>query len=254
LVEARRRASLAADAGQDGRGLGRIYGANTLGAALAALASVHLIFPALGSSLGAARAAALGRLSAGLARQWPRPQPALTAPTAAAAIVVDTSRDPDPDLLREPWLLSLVSFGTGATGIGLQVVGVRILGQHLENTIFTFAHILAAYLVATSLGALLYQRLSARAVAGRPAGVTAALLWLLALLVVPAALALHYAPEFLTALAPAASAFGRAALAELAVAFLVFAPTAIVLGALLSHVIGLVAATGRGVGRVYAYN
>lgn len=254
LVEARRRTSLAAEAGQDGRGLGRIYGANTLGAALAALASVHLIFPALGYSLGAALAAAFGVLAAGFARQWARHQPALTTPTAAAAIVVDTSRDPDPDLLREPWLLSLVSFGTGATGIGLQVVGVRILGQHLENTIFTFAHILAAYLVATSLGALLYQRLSARAVAGRPAGVTAALLWLLALLVVPAALALHYAPEFLTALAPAASAFGRAALAELAVAFLVFAPTAIVLGALLSHVIGLVAATGRGVGRVYAYN
>src|SRR5690606_19159956 len=41
LVEARRRSCGLETGGQDGRGLGRIYGANTLGAALAALASVH---------------------------------------------------------------------------------------------------------------------------------------------------------------------------------------------------------------------
>src|SRR5690606_37337709 len=121
-----------------------------------------------------------------------------------------------------PWLLHLVSFGTGLTGIGLQVVGVRILGQHLENTVYTFAHILAAYLVATSAGALLYQRLAPRLGVGRPATVTAALLWLLALLIVPAAVALDHGPAILAVLAPEAAGLARSAVAELAVAFLVF--------------------------------
>lgn len=311
LVEARRRAC---PFDQDGRGLGRIYGANTLGAALAALVSIHLVFPALGYGLGAALAALVGVAAALAARAWAARSPTgaalagdstpappgssqsalatdlpqsliatdespvvdsqsllaaaasqsplvdspapLAAPSRRSAppAVVDASRDPDPDLLRETWLLNLVSFGTGVTGIGLQVVGVRILGQHLENTIYTFAHILAAYLVATSLGALLYQRFAARAVAGRPGWVVMAMLWLLALLVVPAALTLAQGPALLAGLAPEASGLGRAAAAELAVASLVFAPSAVVLGALLSHVIGLVAATGRGVGRTYAYN
>ncbi|MDC0673169.1 hypothetical protein [Nannocystis radixulma] len=287
LVEARRRTW---PSDHDGRGLGRIYGANTLGAALAALVSIHVVFPALGYAVGAALAAAAGLAAALTLRAWSTrvssdmPQ-AITSPVSpdtspsvpavasshapedmsraparsalsspAAAAVVDASRDPDPDLLREPWLLDLVSFGTGLTGIGLQVVGVRVLGQHLENTIYTFAHILAAYLLATGVGAVVYQRVAPRAVAGRPATVTAALLWLLGLLVVPAAVALAHAPELLQALAPEAAGLGRAALAELAVATLVFAPTALVLGALLSHVIGLAAATGRGVGRTYAWN
>ncbi|MDC0722015.1 spermidine synthase [Nannocystis bainbridge] len=328
LVEARRRTC---PSDQDGRGLGRIYGANTLGAALAALVSVHLVFPALGYGLGAALAALAGAGAALAARAWgarasghvpPSMSPATvlkghvpgdmsSAPASPAAeiapasrdagadvnprvtdagadvgsrvtidvppaardtsasrftspssrhttpappSVIDASRDPDPDLLREPWLLGLVSFGTGLTGIGLQVVGIRVLGQHLENTIYTFAHILAAYLLATGLGALVYQRFAARAVAGRPGGVIAALLWLLGILVVPAAMVLAQGPALLQALAPEAAGLARAGLAELAVAALVFAPTAVVLGALLSHVIGLVAATGRGVGRTYAYN
>ncbi|MCY1011994.1 hypothetical protein OV079_41915 [Nannocystis pusilla] len=147
-----------------------------------------------------------------------------------------------------------MAFGAGLTGIGLQVVGVRVLGQHLENTIYTFAHILAAYLLATGVGALVYQRFAARAVAGRPGTVTAMLLWLLALLVVPAAIVLAQGPALLQALAPEAAGLARAGAAELAVAALVFAPSALLLGALLSHVIGLVAATGRGVGRTYAWN
>ncbi|MCY1066957.1 hypothetical protein OV090_19455 [Nannocystis sp. RBIL2] len=278
LVEARRRTC---PSDQDGRGLGRIYGANTLGAALAALVSIHLVFPALGYGLGAALAALAGVGAALAARAWSartsghvsRDIPDATGPeghvpgalsastaspvsrdTSAPAVAVDASRDPDPDLLREPWLLDLVAFGAGLTGIGLQVVGVRVLGQHLENTIYTFAHILAAYLLATGVGALVYQRFAARAVAGRPGTVTVALLWLLALLVVPAAIVLAQGPALLQALAPEAAGLARAGAAELAVAALVFAPSALLLGALLSHVIGLVAATGRGVGRTYAWN
>lgn len=251
LVEARRRGC---PEDQDGRGVGRVYAANTLGATLAALVSVHALFPAFGYAWGAALAAAVGLLSAIAVLQWAKARDLAPAPPPAAP-AIDTSRDPDPDLLREPWLLHLLSFGLGATGIGLQVVGVRILGQHLENTIYTFAHMLAAYLVATSLGAFLYQRLAARALAGRPAVVAAALLWLLGALVVPAAIALHASPGLLAALAPEdQSTIAAAFSAELAAAAVVFVPGALVMGAVLSHVIGLVAAAGRGIGRVYASN
>lgn len=293
LVEARRRAC---PEDQDTRGLGRVYAANTIGAALAALAAIHLLFPALGYSLGALASAGLGLAAALAARAWARGRDLSPRPPAAAALP-DASRDPDPDLLREPWLLSLLAFGLGLGGVGLQVVGVRVLGQHAENTIYTFAHTVAVYLVASGLGAAAYQRLartsdppdmshgtatSGRAaaphdmssqpsgtapstgpapaasrarrgpLAGRPASAALALLWLLAVLVVPAALALGLTPEVL---APGEHpTFAGAALAELLAAALVFGPSAFVMGALLSHVLGLVAATGRGVGRAYALN
>lgn len=251
LVEARRRGC---PEDQEGRGVGRVYAANTLGATLGALAAVHLLFPALGYAWGAAVAAAVGGLSALAALRWARGRDLAAAPPSAAP-AVDTARDPDPDLLKEPWLLYLLSFGLGVTGVGLQVVGVRVLGQHLENTIYTFAHMLAAYLVASSLGAFLYQRLAARALAGAPGRVTAALLWLLGVLVVPAALALHASPGLLDALAPDGSSTPPTAFAaELLAAAVVFVPAALLMGAALSHVIGLVAATGRGIGRVYAIN
>ncbi len=249
LVEARRRAR-PGDA--DSRGLGRLYAANTLGAVLGVLGAVYLILPALGFIGGALALAALGVGAALLARRWGRGL-ALTAPAAAdAAPALDTSRDPDPDLLGEPWVLHAMSFGTGFAGVGLEVVGVQILGQRLESTVFTFADVLAVYLLGTALGAALYQRLAPRALAGRPATVLALLVLLLAVTVVPAALALAASPGVLEALAPEPATLGRAALAELAAAALVFLLPTAVMGALFSHVVGLCAA--RGAGRAYALN
>jgi spermidine synthase len=251
LVEARRRACPEDHAG---RGLGRIYGANILGASLGALTSVHLLFPALGYAWGAVASGCLGIAAAAAAARWSRDHDLTRSSATAPPVAVDTSRDPDPDMLRETWLLHLLSFGLGAAGIGLQVVGVRILGQHLENTIFTFVHMLAVYLAASATGAYVYQRLAARAVAGRPATVLLALLWLLAALIVLAAIVLHNGPALLATLAPEGASLAQAFLAELALAFVVFVPSALAMGAALSHVIGLVSAGGRGVGRVYALN
>ena len=253
LVAARRRAC---PADVDPRGLGRLYAANTLGAVLGVLAAVHLILPALGFALGALFLAALGVLAALLARRWARGLDLSAA--AADPPAVDASRDPDPDLLAEPWVLHAMSFGTGLAGVGLEVVGVQILGQRLESTVFTFAHVLAVYLLGAALGAALYQRLAPPALAGRgplggrPATLLAALLLLLAAAVVPAALGLAVSPDVLEALAPEPSTLGRAALAELAAAALVLLLPAALMGALFSHVVGLCA--GRGVGRAYALN
>jgi hypothetical protein len=148
-----------------------------------------------------------------------------------------------------------VTFGTGLAGVGLEVVGVQVLAQNLENTVYTFANILAVYLVGTALGAAIYQRHAARALAGRPGGVTLALL----------ASARRARRRRRVRAAGLAGAARRArprahgpdlagVLGELGVAALVFLAPTIVMGALFAHVTGLIAAAGRGVGRGYALN
>ena len=269
LAAARRRAHRREP---EGRGLGRLYAANTAGATVGVWLAVYLVLPRLGYVLGALVPAALGLAAAALARRWGAgrdlsPRTAGSAPsdlssgTAAPALpdlspgtAVDTGRDPDGELLREPWLLYLVTFGAGLAGVGLEVVGVQVLAQNLENTVYTFANILSVYLVGTAAGAAIYQRLAARAVAGRPGGVTLALLAGLAALVVAVAFALQAAPALLAALAPARAGLARALVGELGVAAIVFLAPTLVMGALFAHVTGLLAAAGRGVGRGYALN
>ena len=285
LAAARRRAYVH---DPEGRGLGRLYAANTAGATAGVLLAVYFVLPDLGYALGAVVPASLGLAAATMAWRWglgldlsPKTGPqagsksgaemapdlAITRPDGPSALVrpvpanmsagpatVDVGRDPDGELLREPWLLYLVTFGTGLAGVGLEVVGVQVLAQNLENTVYTFANILAVYLVGTAIGAAAYQRHAARALAGRPGGVLLALLATMAALVIPAAFALHASPQLLAALLPAHPSLARAVLAELAIAALVFLPATLVMGALFAHVTGLISAAGRGVGRGYALN
>jgi spermidine synthase len=54
-------------------------------------------------------------------------------------------------------------FATGLLGIGYEVLGVRVLAEVLENTIYSFAAALSVYLLGTSTGAWIYHRFSERA-------------------------------------------------------------------------------------------
>lgn len=252
LAEARRRVH---QDDLDGRGLGRLYAANTAGATLGVLATIYLVLPTLGYAVGALVPAALGCGAASLARRWARGRTSASVSSDLSRTpAIDASRDPDPDVLAEPWLLYLLAFGGGLAGIGLEVVGTQILAQNLENTVYTFADMLAVVLVGTAIGAALYQRFIRRLIAGRPATATFGFLVVLAALVVPTAFALHASPDLLAALAPAHPSLAQAVRAELTVAALAFLAPTIVMGAFFAHIIGLVAASGRGVGRAYALN
>jgi len=57
-------------------------------------------------------------------------------------------------------LLLAPLFLTGLLGIGYEVLTIRVVSQILENTIYTFAVLLAAYLLGTAFGAALRNRLS----------------------------------------------------------------------------------------------
>ncbi|MEM6995892.1 MAG: fused MFS/spermidine synthase, partial [Myxococcota bacterium] len=252
LVESRRRRFVAEP---DGRGLGRLYAANTLGATVGVVLTVHVVLPAAGMGLGAALLAGIGLLAVLAARTYrqqagPAPDPETA--DAASRPAIDTSGDPDPDVGNEPWLPHLMLFGTGLVGVGLEVVGVRILSQVLENTIYTFADVLAVYLLGTAVGAALYGRYAAKAIAGKPATVAAGLIIAVAVTVVVAAMVMGRAQGILDALAGDGASYAAHLWAEAVLAALVFGLPTIVMGAVFSHFTGLVAE--HGVGRAYALN
>lgn len=248
LVEARRRAF---SDEPEGRGVGRLYAANALGATAGVLLTIYVLLPQLGTAVGAVLLAALGGVSAFVAHRWSAGR-SLEPREAADAPRIDASGDPDPEVANEPWLLLVVLAGTGLCGVGLEVVGVQILSQTLENTIYTFAHTLSVYLLGTSLGAFAYARFVRPATSGRPATVLAGLLVAQALTVLVASFALSAAPGIMESLAPKDATWTVHLRAELLLAALVFGPPTLVMGATFSHAVGLLAPGG--VGRAYAIN
>ncbi len=134
-----------------GGAVAHVYGANTLGAVGGTLVNTFLLIPAFGlagtlavcaaSNLVCALAMGLG---VGRSRHEVAPAPRLT-------------RTPMPDgRLLAPLFL------TGLLGIGYEVLTIRVVSQILENTLYTFAVLLAAYLLGTALGAALQSRIAKR--------------------------------------------------------------------------------------------
>lgn len=136
----------AATLGAAGRSIAAFYAANTFGAVLGVLAAAAWLVPELGLTRTALVCVALNLLCAGLAL-WALPQNAEALPDR-----------PEPTLKRQLRALTPLAF-TGFLGIGYEVLVVRVLSQVAEDTVYTYALLLAVYLVGTALGAALYQRL-----------------------------------------------------------------------------------------------
>ncbi|RMG99611.1 MAG: hypothetical protein D6705_02520 [Deltaproteobacteria bacterium] len=248
LVEARRR--LVRD--DDGRGVAFLYAANTLGAVVGVLATIHLLLPALGMWGGGLACAALGLAAAGIARNVARRTNVPATPSDDVPFDLNTAADPDPHVADETWVLYVVAFGTGALGVGLEVVLVDVLGQVFDGTIYTFAAVLAVYLAGTWAGSRAYAPLAARARNGRPATVLAALLVLLGLAVPLAAHAATFVPSVFEVWARTDANTWQRSAVEAACAAIVFALPTFLMGLSFAHLVGLV--PHRGVGRIYAAN
>lgn len=147
-----RLAGVPADADEAGsvRALAPVYAANTAGAVAGALGAALWGVPVLGLSGTAVACAAVDiACAAGALRLAAGARSALS-PSAAGQRSADGRG-----------LLATLAL-TGWLGIGYEVLVVRVLGQVTEDTVYTFALLLAVYLVGTSAGAAMLPRLSPR--------------------------------------------------------------------------------------------
>lgn len=224
----------------DRRSIALLYAANTFGAVLGVLASAFWLIPALGLARSAAICVALNVACGVLALAvFPR------------SLAPSTSSPPSALAATRTALLRLAF--SGFLGIGYEVLVVRVLSQVTENTVYTFALLLAVYLIGTAAGAALYQRWLARRPGGESLGdrlfaaLSAACL-VSTLILYEAEPLRDWASQALGA--EMAGAVG----AEALLALLAFGPATIVMGALFSHLSRTASAAGVSFGRALGVN
>ncbi|MDQ2779897.1 MAG: spermidine synthase, partial [Pseudomonadota bacterium] len=189
--------------------IGALYAANTFGAVVGVLATAFWLVPAIGLAATASLCAALNIGCAAGALPWTR-QLDTGLVAAVPAFGPPTSR-------RSLWLLS----ATGLLGIGYEVLVVRVISQLAENTVYTFAVLLAVYLLGTAGGAAIQSQQARRHTLGADA-ITERLLLVLALACSLSAAALWCGPAIRNAVLglpfPRSVALGIGAEAVLALA------------------------------------
>jgi spermidine synthase len=232
------------------RCIGALYAANTLGAVVGILVSTFVILPALGFEKTAWLLGAINIVCGVTAL-------VLAKETDGAGAVVQSPHSSLRSKHDSNHSVSSIRLGatlcvTGLLGIGYESVGVRVLSQVLENTIYTFAAVLSVYLLGTALGAALYQRFGGHARSGL---LLTNLLGSLSLSCMFGVLAAMYSQTIYDA-CRAALGDGKAAvlLAEMFVAGSVFGLPTVFMGATFSHLVQAAQRKEGGVGRAFALN
>ena len=194
-----------------------LYGINTAGAALGAVAAAFWLMPVLGIR-GCAFSFAAVNLFCGcaallLAREKKEFVSEHTGPTPA------------------PGSLAAQLFCCGLLGIGFEVVIIRALAHVLENTVFTFAVVIAVYLLGTAVGAILFHRRQGTSLLARPQASFA----LLSFTCAAAAITLRWAPELYAWLRVSfGDSLAAVAVAEMITAAAYFFLPAVLMGAIWS--------------------
>ncbi|HSI56221.1 MAG TPA: spermidine synthase [Ideonella sp.] len=234
-------------AASNGRAWAALYAANTAGAVAGVLGVALLLVPAVGGVRSVLVCAALNLGVALLA--WRVYGGALERPA-----LVERSNG-----ARGP-LIGL--FATGLLGIGYELLVVRVLSQVTEDTVYTFALLLAVYLAGTAAGAAAYRRWSPAT--GADGGqrnmlhITQRLGGALACACLLSASSLWFAERLRDGVTGAmgglADPMSAALTAEAALAVVAFAPATAVMGALFSHLCRCAIALGAHGGRCLALN
>jgi spermidine synthase len=195
----------------DGRVSAGVYGANTAGAVAGALLSTFVLIPWIGLSGTLICLASVNGLCAlATLALGPAAQP--------ITLEVDEAQSRPIGGLR----LSFTLFATGFLGIAFEMLVVRLAAQVLEDTVYTFAGLLAAYLLGTAAGGLLWQWAARRER-------STALGWLLAAASLTC-LATAFLVPSITSIAESATKAGI--IGELAVAMALFLLPSTAMGAL----------------------
>ena len=225
--------------GTAGQGIAALYACNTTGAVLGVLACAFWLVPQFGLARTAVVCAALNLACAAVALR-------LSAAPRAAVV-------PAPFTLSRRQGVPMRLFVSGLLGIGYEVLVVRVLSQVAEDTVYTFAMLLAVYLVGTAAGAAAYQRWLIDV--HRPDRVRDRLVFLQAATCLLGAASLWGAEQLkgivLLALGPG---MAPALAAEATLALAAFALPTMVMGALFSHLVTQAHDAGIGVGRALGVN
>lgn len=131
-----------------GRGIGFLYGANTLGAMAGALLGETYLIQACGLLGTAWTAAAVGCVASATAWIFARAEatPARRRPPRfRLTLSLGTQR---------PWSLLFVSMGAGAVFLGLEVIWIRFLRLYVASTSIAFSVMLAVVLAGIGLGSI----------------------------------------------------------------------------------------------------
>ncbi|HWH80991.1 MAG TPA: fused MFS/spermidine synthase [Burkholderiaceae bacterium] len=223
------------------RSIAALYAANTLGAVAGVLVCTFWLAPALGFVRTAALCVALNLWCAAFA--WTVLATTAIAAPPIAAPSASTSA-------RRAALTRLAA--SGLLGIGYEVLVVRVLGQVSEDTVYTYAMLLAVYLAGTALGAALYRRRSP----GRDATAFGERLpaWLAAACLL--GIASLWAAEGVRDALLARIGHGMAGAigAEAVPALLAFALPTLAMGALFSHLAERANAAGASFGHAFGVN
>jgi spermidine synthase len=221
----------------EGPSIGALYAANTLGAVIGVLGVAFFALPRLGLSGTASLCAGLNVACA----------------LAAISLFGRVTALPPLRVASERRARHARLFATGILGIGYEVVVVRVLSQVAEDTVFTFAMLLAVYLIGTAAGAAFYQtRLSRTADADR---LRDRLLGALAAACLLGALSLWVSDDLKQfVLQTLGLSFGAALFAEAVIAAAAFALPTIAMGALFSHLCVQARAAGGSFGAALGVN
>jgi spermidine synthase len=226
---------------REGASIAALYASNTFGAVLGVLAAAFWWLPQIGLARTAIVCVGFNLLAAAVA--WVL----LSRNDRADAV---EPHGEHARLARRPLVLLAA---TGLLGIGYEVLMVRVLSQLAENTVYTFAMLLAVYLAGTAAGAAAYARSHAAARGGDE--VRDRLLVSLCAACLLGALALRNAPLLkATSLQVFGAGMAGALAAEATLALIAFAPATLVMGALFSHLGTQARAVGVGLGVALGVN
>jgi len=232
-------AKVAAGWQREGRAVAPLYAANTFGAVIGVLAIAFLLMPTLGLLRTAGVCIGLNLLCALAAL--------LLLPDSVDAASMPATQAKPASSLR------FRLFATGLLGIGYEVLVVRVLSEVAEDTVYTFALLLAVYLVGSAAGAAGYARWSRRA--RDPASLGDRLLIALASACLLGTASL-WAAGALHALALQAfgSSMAAALAAEALLALLAFGLPTLAMGALFSQLAAEAQRGGASLGRALGIN
>jgi spermidine synthase len=222
------------------RSIAALYAGNTSGAVMGVLAAAFWLVPAMGLRGTALVCVALNGLCGATA---------LAAFPATSEVVPGARASDRRESRRVTARLAL----TGLLGIGYEVLVVRVLSQVSEDTVYTFALLLAVYLVGTAAGAAGHQRwLRAR----RDDAATAdALIGALAAACLVGTSTLWLAERWQAAARHLLGGGTTASIVADAVpALFAFGPATVVMGAVFSHLSRQASALGIGFGRALGIN